>query len=396
MYICNFDRQIISMFFRDIPGKKEEKSLLIQQVKLGQIPHAQLFLEKEGYGGLPLVLAYVSFLMCKNRQESDSCGECEACTKSMKWIHPDIHFAYPVVKYKDQKREDTTSKEFLPLWRSKLSENPYFSLTDWVRSMEGENSAPNINVRECNEIIHKLSLMSFEGSYKVLIMWLPEFLGKEGNRLLKLIEEPPKDTVILLITQQAELILPTVISRCQIIRVHPFDHQEIAEVLSAKYNIAADKATQIAHMADGNMTMSIEIGNQSTSDFSDMLISWLRISYKGDPVELQDFYAGYGKLSKEEMSGFIEYGLHFFRQFIRWSVSGSKKSNLTRKEEDIIEKMSAVIDISKAEAISWLLDRQLEYIYRNANTKIMFLADSLTVGDIMKGKENVTLHSYYK
>lgn len=383
------------MKFLDIPGKKEEKQFLINQVQGGRIPHAQLFMGKEGFGGLPMALAFASYILCTEKLDNDSCGECAACKKASKNMHPDLHFSFPVVKYKDLKREETTSNEFLSIWRKALDENPFMSSNQWFKAMSAENTTPNINVKECNEVIRKLSLMSFESEYKILIMWLPEYLGKEGNRLLKLIEEPPAKTVIIFVTQNIELILPTILSRCQLIKLKPFEHDEIKEFLVNKLDVGLDKAIQVANMSEGNLCLAQSVSQNENNDFSEMLISWLRICYKSDPIELQAWYEGISKLTKDDICSFLEYGLHFFRQFLLWSHSGGQIKNLTTKEIEVIEKMSSVINAAKAEAIAHVIDAQIGVIYRNVNIKIMLLTDSLTIGDIMKGKESVTLHSYY-
>jgi DNA polymerase-3 subunit delta' len=178
------------VFFRDIAGKESVKKNLTKAVDSGRIPHAQLFLGKEGSGALPMALAFASYIQCQNRTDGDSCGVCSHCIKSHKLIHPDIHFSFPVVKFGDKKRADTTSDDFLPKWREIIKTNPDMNTSDWLQHIDADNNLPNINVKECNDIMHKLNMMSFESDNKILIMWRPEYLHNEGNRLLKLIEEP--------------------------------------------------------------------------------------------------------------------------------------------------------------------------------------------------------------
>jgi DNA polymerase-3 subunit delta' len=382
------------MYFKDIPGKKDEKQQLIQQVKLGKIPHAQLFLGKEGYGELALAIAFSRFIMCHKPEEDDACGKCEACKKIDHYMKPDLHFVFPMVKYKNLKREDTTSNDALPVWRQTILENPWCNLSQWLEILEADNSIPNINVKECNDIIHKLSLMAFDSGYKILILWLPEFLGKDGNRLLKLIEEPPDKTLLLLVSHHVEGILPTLISRCQILRVPPFERDEIVGFLIEKYNVSQKRALEISNMSAGNLLNAISVCNHDTKDYSDMLISWFRIAYSGNPVTIQEWYLGFEQLSKNEKMSFIEYGLHFLRQFLLFQFNASESLHSTEQEKETLQKMQKVLDIGKAEAIISVFDRQLMAIQRNANLKIMFLTDSLTIGDIMNGKEYVSLLSY--
>lgn len=383
------------MNFKQIPGKIVEKQQLIRQVQQGKIPHAQLFSGKEGYGELALAIAYSRYLMCHNREEDDSCGQCASCRKFDQYIKPDLHFIFPMVKYKTLKREETISNDALPVWRKALLENPYLNLTNWIDLLEADGSAPNINVKECNDIMQKLSLMAFDGGCKILILWLPEYLGKDGNRLLKLIEEPPDKTVLLFVSYNVEAILPTIISRCQVLRISPFERDDISQYLIKTYSLDNKRAIEIANMSDGNILAAIQLCNQNTKDYSDMLISWFRITFTGNPVAIQEWYSGFEQLSKNEKSAFIEYGQHFLRQFILFHYKDSQGMLITDHEKETMVRMQKVINIDKAAAIISLFDRQLMAIHRNVNLKIMFLTDSLTVGDIMNGKENVSLHSYY-
>lgn len=382
------------MYFKDIPGKETEKNILIQQVKQQKIAHAQLFLGKEGYGGLALALAFSRYVMCHQPGEDDACGTCDSCRKFDHFAKPDVHFVFPMVKYKNLKREDTTSNDALADWKKALTDSPFLSLSKWLEYLESEGSTPNINVKECHDIANKLSLMSFDGGYKILILWLPEFLGKDGNRLLKLIEEPPAQTLILFVSQDADAILPTILSRCQILRITPFESQDIVQYIQAHHTIGPHRAEEIANMSDGNLWTAIQVCREDSRDYSAMLISWFRLTYTGNPVTIQEWYAGFDPLSKNEKMAFLEYGLHFLRQFILHLLGATTQLRLTVQEKETIERMTSVMSLEKASAIIEILERQLRAIPRNANLKIMFLTDSLTIGDIMNGKESVSLPSY--
>lgn len=154
------------MRFSDITGKEELKRRIANTVDIGRLPHAQILLGKEGSGGLPTALALASYIMCENKTDGDSCGHCSHCKKSLKYIHPDIHFSFPVVKFGDKKREHTTSDDFLVKWRKILSENAYMGIGDWLEYIDAGNSNPNINVKECNDIMTKLNMMSYESDKK--------------------------------------------------------------------------------------------------------------------------------------------------------------------------------------------------------------------------------------
>lgn len=373
------------MQFSQIPGKLEVKKQIIHQVQKGRVPHAQIFLGKEGYGALAMALAFSTYLMCENKTDDDSCGKCGQCIKTTKFIHPDVHFSFPVVKFGEKKREATTSDDFLPEWREILGQNPYMGTKEWLELLDSDTQ-PNINVKECNDIIHKLNLMSYESDYKVLIMWLPEYLDKEGNRLLKLIEEPTDNTFIILVAENQNLVLKTILSRCQLMKIPKFENSEISHYIKEKLDLSASMAEQIANLSDGNINLAQNIGMDDVPDFSDLLISWLRISYKSDPIEINKWISQITDMSKNDQKNFFEYGLHFFNQFVFWVYTKNRKVNLTEKEIEIANNMTKIIDIKKAEAITTLLDEAIDHLYRNANIKILLFADTLAIGDIVRGK----------
>lgn len=372
------------MFFKDIKGKDKLSLELRSNVDRGRIPHAQLLLSKEGTGGLAVALAYASYIMCENKQESDSCGECSQCKKSHKFVHPDIHFSFPVVRLGDKKRESTTSDDFLTKWREILSKSPYMSKTDWFDTINEHNSTPNINAKECSDLMHKLNMKAYEADKKVLIMWLPEYLEKEGNRLLKLIEEPTDNTYIILITENQDQILQTILSRCQLVKIPAFSSEDISAYLTEHYQTPEAKAIQIANLADGNLNLAIAISNNQAADYSQLIISWLRVAYKSDPLEINQWIKGIEDLDKEEQKSFLEYGLHFLRQYNFRLLTKSDKVNLTANEIEIANNLVKILDINKSAAISNLINELLENIPRNVNLKISLFADTLQIGRILR------------
>ncbi|MBK8626315.1 MAG: hypothetical protein IPN86_12345 [Saprospiraceae bacterium] len=374
------------MFFKNISGKVDVKNRLVATVEKGRIPHAQIFLGKEGSGNLAMALAFASYIMCENKKDGDSCGQCNQCSKSHKYIHPDIHFSFPVVKYGDKKREHISSDDFLPKWRQILHSNPYMGTGEWLEHIDADDKLPNINVKECNDIMHKLNMMSYESENKILIMWLPEYLGAEGNRLLKLIEEPTDNTFIILVAENQDLILQTILSRCQLIKIPDFENLEISLYLNEHLNIPTDKALQIANLSDGNINLAINIGKNEASDYSEMLISWLRVAFKSDPVEINKWINTLSNLSKDEQKNFFEYGLHFFRQFNFRNLTKSDLVSLTQKELETATKMASIIDISKSEKIVALLNEAIDCVGRNINVKIMLFADTLAIGEVIRKK----------
>lgn len=376
------------MYFKQIPGKATTKDLLRGVVQKGRIPHAQIFLGKEGSGALPMALAFAAYILCENRTEEDSCGQCRQCIKSHRLIHPDLHLSFPVVKTDDKKRADTTSDDFLPQWRDLMLSNPFSEMTEWLQAMGADNTLPNINVKECNDIMHKLNMMSYESDNKVLIMWQPEYLGNEGNRLLKLIEEPTDNTFLILVASNQEAILQTILSRCQLVKIPAFESDEIKDYLLETLHLPAQQAEQIGNLSEGNIQHAIQIGKNEASDYSDLLISWLRVAYKADPVEINAWIGAIGELSKDDQKNFLQYGLHFFRQFLWLSLAGEQNVRLTAKEMDIAAKIGKLINQEIAEHIISLLDEAIENIQRNINIKIMLFSDTLQLGESLRSKKS--------
>jgi DNA polymerase-3 subunit delta' len=374
------------MFFSAIPGKEEVKKQLKDAADQHRNPHARLFLSKEGAGALPMALALASYIMCESRVDGDSCGHCSQCLKSHKYIHPDIHFSYPVVKFGDKKRVETTSDDFLPKWRSILASNPFMGVPEWLAHIEADNTLPNINVKECNDIMHKLNMMSYESDYKILIMWLPEYLGTEGNRLLKLLEEPTENTFLILVSENQEQILQTILSRCQLIKIPSFESEEIKEFLIEKYTIDQLNAAQIANMSEGNINLALNISSNKAVNYADLLLSWFRVAYKPDPVKINEWITVIADMSKEEQKNFFEYGLHFLRQCIFLKLTDSSMVNLTEQEMSIAANMNKTISIPMAESITELLNEAIENVQRNINIKIMLFADTLEIYKIMHDK----------
>jgi len=379
------------MFFKDIPGKEVEKQYLLSNAKEDRLAHAQLFLGRTGSGQLALSLAFTSFILCTNRDETDSCGQCSACLKSHKFIHPDVHFSFPVVKKDGKNRNETTSNDFLKEWRSILDKNPFLDIKTWLHSLNLENGQANINVKECVEIVKKLGLKTFESEYKVLIMWMPEYLRNEGNRLLKLIEEPPENTIILLVAEKQDDILNTILSRVQLLKVNPFTDAEVKQYLEEKHSIQASDSDQLIGIAAGNMNTAISLASQDSVNYSDSLFQWLRVAYKMEPVEMGKWINEMSSWGRENQKNFLEYGLHFFREYLFSLNTGRKNLRLNEYELSIAQKMTSLLDISKTEQLILILNDCIGSIERNANPKILFLADSLTIGRVMRnisvGKE---------
>ena len=368
------------MHFKDIIGLEIEKVFLRQIVENNHLPHALLFLGPKGCGKLPLAIAFAQYILCEQKQSNGACGNCDNCQKASRFIHPDIHFSYPIVGSK------VNCDTFLSDWRSALTNSPYLGYNQWMQLIGAENKQGNINKEECVNIIKKLSLKTFEASHKILIMWLPEFLGKEGNRLLKLIEEPPEQTLFILVAEDSEKILNTILSRCQLLKFSPLSDEAIADEIIKKTNVGREKAISTAHLANGDFNEALRLIHQKEGDYSSMFLDWLRKCYKGHGPEMVQWVNQFADLGRENQKQLILYGLHFLREYTLLKVAGLEKLRLTEKELETARNLTNVIAFDQVETINNLLSDCHYYIERNANPKVLFLDASIQMNQILKRK----------
>ena len=245
------------MYFKDIIGQEEVKERLRQSTRTGIVPHAQLFTEQGGAGAFPLALAYARYLNCTNRTETDACGRCPSCLKYDELAHPDLHFVFPIVAKKEKKKE--VCDDYLSEWRGFLKEHPYFNMDEWLDYIEAGNSQAIIYSKESDEIIHKLSLKIYEAEYRILMVWLPEKLHPTcANKLLKIIEEPPMKTVILMVSETPDLILGTIQSRAQRIHIRPIETDAIMNAMVSRFGLSSDDAKHVAHLSSGSFIKAME------------------------------------------------------------------------------------------------------------------------------------------
>ena len=377
------------MQFQLIPGQAKEKKQLISQVDQDRIPHAQILLGRPGSPKLALALAYACYILCEDKKDGDTCGTCKSCLKSMQYKHPDLHFAFPVISKEGKKREDTTSQDFLEQWRSAIASNPYMDIQSWSQYIGAEKSQPNINTRECNDMIKQLGMRSFESPYKLQIIWLPEYLGKEGNRLLKMIEEPTDNTFIILIAENQERILNTVLSRCQLTKVSPVSDDDAKHYISERHpSIDESLIAQAVQMSDGDLNKALNISMGSSIDYSNLLLSWMRLSYKRDFSELNDWITMLNSKGREDIKHFLEYTMSFMREY-SYYLQTKDESRLSSEQVTTAQNMTKIMDMLKVESVAILLQECYRDILRNINPRICLMAKSIELGDILRSKEQV-------
>jgi DNA polymerase-3 subunit delta' len=376
------------MQFKDIIGAAQPKSFLSGIIAEGKIPHALMLYGREGTAKYALALAMAQMIVCRNAGPDDSCGQCPSCKKAAKFIHPDIHFVFPVIKKEGKKREETTAADFLPEWRAVSGQHPYFSFQDWTSYINAVNSPPNINTRECQEIVKKLGLQTFEADAKVLIIWMPEYLGKEGNRLLKIIEEPTDNTYIMIVAEDLNQILGTILSRTQTVYIPPSTDEEVMQAIQQKCpDLTENQARQKAALADGNLGKALQLEIEKSLNFSKLLFDWIRISYKSKPedlVKMVDHLAGLGRTQQKD---FLQYGLNYLREYLYLLYTGLRGVRLTDEEYNIAKKMQQIIDLQKTEKLVVLFDNSIVHIRRNVNARISFMSDSIAIGQILRSEK---------
>ena len=355
---------------------------LRQMAAADRLPHANMILSPPGGGGLPAALAVAKLLLCEDRQGDGGdtvCGKCRACRKTGGYIHPDLHFAFPTVGSK------VTSDQFLPQWRQAMVESPYMEANDWLQRIGAENKQGNINRENCAAILRKLNLKIFEGRYKIMLIWLPEYLGNEGNRLLKMIEEPPENTIFLLVAERLELILTTILSRCQLTKVQAPASTEIAAALQAR-GFTELRATAAARLAAGNFHVAQSLVENEADAHGPRLLDWMRACFQGSPARLVEWTDDFAKLGRETQKHFLRYCLHFWREFLLLSVTGNVHDGVRLPETELAsaKKMLPLIDHDQLAELTGLLSECAEHIERNANPKILFLDAGIRIHQILR------------
>jgi len=405
------------MQFNQIPGNETIKEKLKDLVRKNRLSHALLFLGREGSGALPLALSFAQYVLCErvngrqtNKNESslfgnesqeedisaffgDSCGECNSCKKVNQLIHPDLHFSYPVLK-KDARHDKVLSTDFISEWREFIHQFPYNNVSDWLDFLKEHpgikienpvNKQGNISVFECDDISHKLSLKSFESSYKILIMWMPEYLGKEGNKLLKLIEEPPKNTLFILVAEDEHSILPTILSRTQVIKIPSFPDELVANILIKNYEVDSEKAVQLAAIAAGNLREALQLLKNSEHDFQSQVREWLNIIMKNNVSSLLKWIDEINKLGREKQKGFLKYFVHLLEQAIRTSyITENRAPDISDSHHDFSSRINKFCTFEAKIAMVEELEKAIYFIERNANAKMLFHSLSIRFFHVIK------------
>ncbi|CAN5358984.1 DNA polymerase III subunit delta' [soil metagenome] len=404
------------MQFNNITGQKETKEQLVQMVQHNRLSHALLFLGKEGSGALSLAMAFAQYIVCekvngKNKEipgpslfgeeppaaseaniQQDSCGVCAACIKANQLMHPDIHYSYPVITKKAG--QTPVSTDFITEWREFFTTTPYGNVYDWLQFIQAENKQGNITAEECNDINRKISLKSFESEYKILIIWMPEYLTKNGNKLLKLIEEPPPNTLFILVAENEAMILPTILSRTQLVKIPLLSNLEIEAALELKSGVAMEKAQQLAALSEGNYREALQLLQHVEDDWQATVREWLNLLVKKNLAGQVKWVDDMSKQGREKQKQFLKYFTHLLEQAIRIKSIPSllHTAHTGSNEQDFALRLNKLCSIPQQEAIIHELDKASYYVERNANGKMLFHALSIKLYHIISNNSLILVN----
>jgi DNA polymerase-3 subunit delta' len=373
------------MRFSDIPGLRTAKEKLLRTIQTGKIAHAQMFSGPEGSANLAMALAYASLLNCTKPHDGDSCGECASCKKADKLIHPDLHFVFPVSSTKNITGKDVVSDAFIADWRQFIIHNPYGGPMEWSLAFGGENKQLNISREESRNILRKLSLMPYEGEYKIMIIWLAEYLhASAANALLKLLEEPPDKTVFLLVTYDSEQIISTILSRVQLLKIRPFTNDEVVGYLMQKHGLGIDEAYKTASIVSGDINHALKMVTEEDDGSSASFQEWMRICFTNNYQKMVEWADNFSSATKINQKGLFQYGLSIIRDALLSQNSLKDLVNTTDSDKKFADNFAKVLGLDQLEILYKLLNTAYYHLERNANPKITFLNTSLQISAAFK------------
>lgn len=376
------------MQFKNIIGHENVKNRLINAVKEERISHAQLFLGPEGCGNLALAIAFAQYVSCLSRTDNDSCGECASCVKYEKLVHPDLHFVFPVASSTTVKDKPTSAK-YIAQWREAILDETYLSLAHWQNRIETGNKQLLISKNESEDILKVLSLKTYESEYKVMIIWYPErFNIASGNKLLKIIEEPPSKTIFLLVAQDSEQILSTILSRTQLVKVGRIQEDVLQSELIKKYSLEASVAQKIAHQSDGDFITAQKLIEHSATEeeFHELFKVWMRSAFTGKVDGLISWSENMASAAfgREKQKQFLNYSLHIFRESLMKNYGDAEMERIAGNEVKFLSNFAPYIHGANCIEIIELFNDASYHIERNANPKILFLDLSLKLTKLLR------------
>ncbi len=366
------------MRFSEIQGYDELKYRLINMVKTNRLGHILLFCEADMSGVVAIAVALAQYVNCTNKQDGDSCGNCPSCFKFQRLVHPDLHFAFPVNssdQLGSQEKKKPISDYFLDNWRNLLTSNPFFGEQDLYNAIGITNKTGIIGVNEARNIMDKLLFKPYESEYKIMIIWLPEKMNAEAaNKLLKLFEEPPAGTLFLLVTHAPDKLLPTILSRCEIVRVPPVNKEELSQLILKDYPMAEEDALTIASLSGGSYGKAVKIisEQEEENEFDSLLKDIFNAGLKKDLGTMFPLWENIADMGKEQQKEFCEYGSEFIRKIYMTAQGLGQISFVRASERKYITDLSLKIKPAFYEKATTAFDSARRMIESNVNSKLIF------------------------
>ena len=367
------------MQFSEILGQDHIKNHLIKTASSGRIPHAQLFIGQEGSGTLPTAIAYAQYILCGNSGPDNENGNSSCNIKFQTISHPDLHFIYPTVTTEDVKTKPK-SLDFIQNWRNFIQETPYGGLFDWYKTLGVQNKQGEIRVEDAQEVLKSLALKSYEGGYKIMIIWMADKMNiAASNKLLKLLEEPSDKTIFILISENEESIIQTIRSRCQVLHFNGLSEQVIADALVSKENLEPNVALKIAHQAQGNYNKALHLikNDEDEYPFEQWFVTWVRAAFKakGNAAAIQDLITWseqIAALGRESQKKFLEFCIEMFRQALLLNYQAPSLVYMEPKVEKFkLENFAPFVNGNNINDIFKELSDAMYHIERNGNAKII-------------------------
>lgn len=373
------------MQFGQIPGLEHLKQSLVGSYKNNHIAHAQLFNSAPGGGGLSIAMAFATYLLCANKQENDSCGECANCQKMSRLVHPDVHFIYPKPSATKSSDYEKLQAETLKKWRLFAAEQPYSDIDDWISYNGYENKNVLISREDSRNIIKTVSMKSFEGDFKILIIWYPEFMHPAAaNGILKVLEEPPTQTIYLLVSYAYDNLLATIKSRTQIFNVTPFKDEVIAEYLTQQHGVDTANAEKVSRLANGSMGKALYELNHADGMAHESFRNWMQICLKGDYSEMIKSTEEFVRSSKPQQRNQLEFAIALIRDAVLTKADDGQLVKREGAEGEFIKKFGGFASFEALEGIYMKISESLAHLQRNASPRITYMNLSLQCSKLLR------------